>query len=239
MSTVSAVLSHHPTISHYLRFVSTTIGRDKALRTIQYLARFLSWYLLRKGYAAESIAPWSAIKANFGVVRKAMRLGKNVEHLRAASASYEKASATSDPVLSYLSTCRQLGYFFYLTFDNLAFLDTTGIYRLPNAGKRVAKEAQRAWLMGITFSLVAGIYQLRKLSEEEKSVVKTEAEGRLASERITKERKVVKTQLISDAADFVIPATGLGILGFDEGIVGLAGLVSSVIGLQAAWKKTA
>jgi peroxin-11B len=78
-------LVHHPFVAQYLRFVSTTVGRDKALRTLQYLARFLSWYLLRKGYSAAAIAPWDAVKKNFASARKAMRLGKNVEHLKAAS----------------------------------------------------------------------------------------------------------------------------------------------------------
>jgi hypothetical protein len=77
-------LIYHPTITHYIRFVSTTVGRDKALRTLQYLARFLSWYLLRKGYTASAVAPWEAIKKNFGLTRKVMRIGKNVEHLKAA-----------------------------------------------------------------------------------------------------------------------------------------------------------
>jgi peroxin-11B len=82
---VADTLVYHPAVAHYLRFVATTVGRDKALRTLQYLARFLSWYLLRKGYTATSIAPWEAIKKNFGSARKVMRIGKNIEHLRAAS----------------------------------------------------------------------------------------------------------------------------------------------------------
>lgn len=78
-------LAHHPLLTQYLRFISTTLGRDKALRTLQYLARFLSWYLLRKGYSTASIAPWNTIKSSFGTARKAMRLGKNAEHFKAAS----------------------------------------------------------------------------------------------------------------------------------------------------------
>jgi peroxin-11B len=78
-------LVHHPTVAHYLRFVATTVGRDKVLRTLQYLARFLSWYLLRKGYTVSAIAPWEAMKKNFGAARKVMRIGKNIEHLKAAS----------------------------------------------------------------------------------------------------------------------------------------------------------
>jgi len=82
---VADTLTYHPSLAHYLRFIATTVGRDKALRLVQYMARFLSWYLLRKGYAASSIAPWEAIKKTFGQARKVMRIGKNVEHMKAAS----------------------------------------------------------------------------------------------------------------------------------------------------------
>ena len=78
-------LTYHPTLAHYLRFVSTTVGRDKVLRTLQYLARFLTFYLHRKGYSAAAIVPWEAVKKNFGITRKAMRIGKNIEHIKAAS----------------------------------------------------------------------------------------------------------------------------------------------------------
>ena len=49
------------------------------------MARFLSFYMLRKGYSASSIAPFEAIKKQFSQARKVMCLGKNIEHLKAAS----------------------------------------------------------------------------------------------------------------------------------------------------------
>lgn len=75
----------------------SSVGRDKVLRFLQYLARFFSYYLLKKGYSAKTIAPWGAIKAQFGMSRKLLRVGKNVEHLREAG----KLAGTKnlDPVL--------------------------------------------------------------------------------------------------------------------------------------------
>ena len=46
-------------------------------------------------------------------------------------------------------------------------------------------------------------------------------------------------QLISDLCDLTIPIAALGLLDLDEGIVGLAGTVSSLIGVYGVWKKTA
>ena len=54
-----------------------------------------------------------------------------------------------------------------------------------------------------------------------------------------RERAQVYTQLISDLCDLTVPTPALGLIKFDDGIVGIAGTISSLIGLQAAWKKTA
>ncbi|KAL8954365.1 MAG: hypothetical protein Q9183_007166, partial [Haloplaca sp. 2 TL-2023] len=70
-------LIYHPTVSHYLRFVATTVGRDKLLRTLQYFSRFYAWYLFRTDSPPRKIAPFEAIKKQFGATRKALRLGKN------------------------------------------------------------------------------------------------------------------------------------------------------------------
>jgi peroxin-11B len=39
--------------------------------------------------------------------------------------------------------------------------------------------------------------------------------------------------------DLTVPSSALGFVNLDDGIVGLAGTVSSLIGLYGAWQKTA
>ena len=39
--------------------------------------------------------------------------------------------------------------------------------------------------------------------------------------------------------DLTVPATAVGIANLDDGIVGLAGTVSSLIGVWSQWRKTA
>lgn len=53
------------------------------------------------------------------------------------------------------------------------------------------------------------------------------------------ERSASQLQLISDLCDLTIPSSALGWVNLDDGIVGIAGTVSSLIGLVAIWKKTA
>jgi peroxin-11B len=53
------------------------------------------------------------------------------------------------------------------------------------------------------------------------------------------ERNAAQTQLVSDLCDLFIPVSALGYINVDDGVVGLAGAVSSLIGLMAQWNKTA
>ncbi|KAL7275119.1 Peroxisomal membrane protein PMP27 [Rhizina undulata] len=248
---VADSLVYHPTVSHYLRFISTTVGRDKALRLVQYISRFLAFYLHRKGYNASTLAPVESLKKQFASARKIMRLGKNIEHFKAAAQELgfglglwtkdqciqAKDNKSLDPVLRYCAVGRQLGYAGYLTFDAMSWLDATGLWK-GKSGKKLQEQAYKAWMFGIIFSLVGGVYTLYSLTEKEKAVKKTEAEGKVEGERIVRERKATQIQLLSDVCDVCIPTSALGYVKLDDGLVGIAGSISSYIGLKAAWKKT-
>jgi peroxin-11B len=67
-------LVYHPSVAHYLKFVATVTGRDKLLRTIQYFSRFYAWYLYRTNGTPAEIAPYEALKKQFGLVRKTIRV---------------------------------------------------------------------------------------------------------------------------------------------------------------------
>ncbi|KAL8715728.1 MAG: hypothetical protein Q9220_000395 [cf. Caloplaca sp. 1 TL-2023] len=175
-------LVYHPTVSHYLRFVATTAGRDKLLRTLQYFARFYAWYLFRTNAPPRLIAPFEAIKKQFASARKALRLGKNVEHFKAAAAAMDDTKA-QDELLRYCAVGRQLGYATYLSLDMATYLDSAGIWKFESA-KRLQREASRAWLVGLVFNTVAGLYTLWRLRQREMDVDKADGEGIVQSKKI-------------------------------------------------------
>jgi hypothetical protein len=178
---VADALIHHPSVAHYLRFVATTIGRDKLLRAVQYFARFYAWYLLRTNGLPSQIAPWDAIKKQFGLTRKLLRVGKNIEHFKAAAVASD--AKTLDPVLRYAAVGRQLGYAGYLSFDAATVLDSVGAYKSPRA-KTFQREAYRFWAFGIIFSVIGQSYTLYRLRQREAKVDKKEGEGVVESKRI-------------------------------------------------------
>ncbi|KAL1591957.1 Peroxisomal membrane protein PMP27 [Paraconiothyrium brasiliense] len=236
---VADALIYHPTVAQYLKFVATTVGRDKALRTLQYLSRFLAWYLYRTNHPASSIAPFEAAKKQFGLTRKLMRVGKFVEHFKAAAVASDAKSL--DPVLRYTAVGKQLGYAGYMLFDNAVVLDAANIYKYP-ASARLVREGNKAWFTGISLSIVSGLYQLYRLRERSaklSSSKSAEAEPVVEAKKIAREANAVRLQLLSDFCDLTIPATALGWAKLDDGIVGIAGTVSSLLGLYSQWKKVA
>jgi hypothetical protein len=164
-----------------------TVGRDKLLRTIQYFSRFLAWYLLRTNYPTRSIAPFEAIKKQFGLTRKLLRVGKNVEHFKAAAVALDAKTgpAGQDPVIKYLTVGRQLGYAMYLSLDMLTVPDAAGI-RKNGLAKKLQPHAYRAWLAGLMCSAIKGVYSLYQLKALEKSVNKKDAEGVVEGKKIEK-----------------------------------------------------
>jgi peroxin-11B len=153
------------------------VGRDKALRTIQYFARFLAWYTYRTNSPQSTVDVFNGIKKNFGSVRKAMRLTKFIEHFRAAAVASD--TQTADPVVKYLAVGRQLGYAFYLLLDNLTYPDHVGIKKFE-AAARLQKEAYRAWFVGLSCNVIAGVYALYNLREESKLKLADTTDGEKA-----------------------------------------------------------
>lgn len=224
---------------------------------MQYFSRFYAWYLYRTNKPQSAIDPYNAVKKQFGTTRKIMRIGKFLEHLKAAAIALDNKGPV-DPVLRYLAVGRQLGYAGYLTLDAVTVIDAIGIRKLASA-KRLQDAAYRSWAAGLIFSTVAGIYTLVRLQEKEKTIDRKEGEGVVEAKKIEKygfgldlgvmdvidandflrERSAARIQLLSDVCDLAAPLSAVGILNLDDGIVGISGTVSSLIGVWSQWRKTA
>jgi peroxin-11B len=208
---VADAVIHHPAVSHYLRYVattgtysdclleryislpqsvltlSTTVGRDKILRTLQYFSRFYAWYLYRTNNPPAAIAPFTAIKTQFGLTRKIMRVGKFVEHFKAASELYDASARVrangGDQVVQYLQILRQLGYGLYMTFDMLTVLDAAGIKKSARA-KNLQQHAYKAWFVGLLASAIAGLYSNYQLMQRAKTIDEKDGEGKVEGKKI-------------------------------------------------------
>jgi peroxin-11B len=102
-----------------------------------------------------------------------MRIGKNVEHFKAAAVAADNKSL--DPVLKYLAIGRQLGYGTYLTLDGLAYLDASGIKPSPRL-KALGQDAYRAWMTGLVCNVISGVYTLYKVGQRAQTLNTKEGE---------------------------------------------------------------
>ncbi|WFD33488.1 Peroxisomal membrane protein PMP27 [Malassezia cuniculi] len=239
MATVQQVVLH-PYITQLLKFWSTTAGRDKSARTVQYLSRFLAYYTKSVGAPQESVARWASIKSNIGLSRKLFRVGRFLENFQSAL----KALNTTDKVVRYLTVSRQLGYAGYLMLDALQWAQGAKAVRFQKETyEKISKSAARFWLLGLTSSLLAGAYKAYKLNERRaaasrpRPTAEKEAERRVELNKIGAETFAVRLQLLQDACDWINPATSTGILGLSDGTIGLAGVLSSLLGARSQWIK--
>lgn len=147
-------------------------------------------------------------------------------------------------MIRVLALGRQLGYAFYLMLDALQWVHGSKAYQFEKATyEKIAKNAARFWAAGLTFSLVSGVYKLYNLSQRTKLAVRPkataekEAERRVELNQIASETKAVRLQMLQDCCDWVNPGTATGLINANDGVIGLAGVLSSLLGANAQWKK--
>jgi len=242
MSTVASQVILHPYVSQALRYGGTNLGRDKLYRTIQYFSRFLTWFLLSRGDKPQA-ARWNALKNHLALGRKLMRLGKPVEHLQAAL----RAAQSTGELGEQLATIgRQIAYFGYLTYDAIVWANAVKVINLkPSTNQRVTKISNQFWLSGILLSITHALLKAGRLAQEAKKLrasqswgekdLGDEAQREVKQLALEKMRVDTRYQFIIDILDIWIPASNLGLTNVNDGVVGLAGFISSVMGMLAQW----
>ncbi|EKM60933.1 uncharacterized protein PHACADRAFT_133883 [Phanerochaete carnosa HHB-10118-sp] len=240
MASVAQQVVFHPTVSQTLKLWSTTVGRDKTYRAVQYFARLLAWLLLSRGQKIEA-ARWNAIKNHLALGRKLMRLGKPWEHLQNAMRAAQRIDLPATETITTMG--RQVAYFGYLTNDMFVWANNIKFYNLkPSTAARVNKHANRFWLAGILLSITFGLLKAGRLANEAKQLQSSVwSEKGAEVERETKlranlaARAETRFQFIVDLLDVWIPATNLGLVTLNDGIVGMFGFVSSLMTLRQQW----
>ncbi|EJD03852.1 PEX11-domain-containing protein [Fomitiporia mediterranea MF3/22] len=245
MTTIASQVILHPTASQSLNLLATTIGRDKLYRALQYFARFWAWALIAKGYNSEA-ERWNALKSHLATGRKLLRLGKPLEHLQAA---LRAASSFTRPGEQITTILRQLCYAGYLIYDAAVWANAAKFVTLSKeANQKAVRRSNRLWFFGIVFSICHGLLKAGRLANEAKGLrgytwgdksVSTEAERAVKYTAVEKERKVMRSQFVIDLLDVWIPATNLGYVNLNDGVLGLFGFITSVMALRTQWAAAA
>lgn len=134
-------------------------------------------------------------------------------------------------MLRYLTVAHHLGYGGYLALDNIIAIDAAAVRKLTTA-KQLKRLAYRSWMAGLISNIVAGIYSLCKLH-------KKDGEGAAEARRTRMAQYNTYAQLLANLCDLALPLSVLGYANLGDGVVGMAGIVSSLIGVWFQWRKTA
>ncbi|KAH9857921.1 peroxisomal biogenesis factor 11 [Lenzites betulinus] len=239
MASIASQVVLHPVTSQSMRVLSTTLGRDKVYRGVQYFARFFAWLLLSRGYKIQA-ARWDALKAHLALGRKLLRLGKFVENAQAALRAIAAPGETGERITTI---GRQLGYFGYLLLDNIAWANTIKFYNLkPATAQKINKRVMQFWFTGILFSISHGLLKAGRLANEVKklqgqtwSEKSAEAERDLKLHDLQAAREAVRYQFVIDLLDVWIPATGIGLVNLNDGVLGIFGIITSLMALRQQW----
>lgn len=228
---VADTLVYHPTLTKLITFLDSTPKREKCFRLVAYLSRFLSYYLQRQGFSGELVRLFKDLKGHVTFIRKGMRFLKPLNHLQAASKAYDNKLV--DPVLSWTTVIRNLGYAGYLTLDSITWFKMMGLVD----NKRfttIPTWSSRFWLLGLIAGVINSI-RTYKINREKL----VEANEKTDIDAINRNIFAAKRKLIWDFLDMFIALNSLDYLHFTEGDVGLAGTITSIMGLRDLWKATA
>ncbi|KAJ1736798.1 Peroxisomal membrane protein PMP27 [Coemansia sp. Benny D160-2] len=261
-------LSNSKAVALYVQYASTLVGRDKACRFGQYLARLLVYILSRRlatrgktpGAGIAWVAALSKTQAVLSTTRKVMRSGKFVDFARQFARILTGAAPLQqreDEVVRTLGAVHKAGMCVFMLADTLGLAHSAlGLVRLRDA-PRVARLGQRAWLTALAAQAAAALYQLHNLRLRQadldrvrRHITKTAAAGAgsssssdlpasvgarecAAEERaVAAQRAAAGRTLLLSALDLTIPIKGLALVGVNEGLVALAGTVTSLMGIQ-------
>ncbi|RLV96624.1 Peroxisomal membrane protein PMP27 [Spathaspora sp. JA1] len=225
-------LIYHPTLTKLVSFLDSAPQREKTLRLFAYLSRFLGYYALRKGYSKDTIEMYNTLKNQLSFIRKALRFFKPVKHLQTAAKAYD--NKLLDPILQLTTIVRNLGYAGYLALDGVVLFKMIGLIdkkKYPT----VAKTSAKFWMAGLIAGVINSLRIIYSLSSYRKQDTEKLSSEEVAS--ISNKLFLAKRKLVWDLLDMFIAGNTLGVLHFTEGDVGLAGVITSLMGLRDMWSE--
>jgi len=227
-----------------VKFFANEQGRDKFNKFIQYGARFLMYQCLQNDPKSEWAKTWKGLFILFRDARKLIRLMKVFAEIQKIQ------QFTAKPVLGtkeMVQIAGAAGLGTYWVFDNLVFLSKSGIWANRDEW---AKLSMFGWWVGIVSAVIVdGMTLSDSFAREEKLKASLRQASGAEADNIKKElssltatRFNLYLQFPKNFGDLIPASNGWNltekIIGhnFNDGIVGLGGLVSSSVVMYNVFK---
>jgi peroxin-11B len=124
--------------------------------------------LHESSHSASAIKPLNVFRAQLGLTRKWIGVGRFFEHYVNAAILYaEKPTLEMDRSQQWLNIARQVAYGFYLTLDSVTYMDLLKLRKPFNTStsRRLQRASLKAWLVALNCSIIASLYSMWKLKE--------------------------------------------------------------------------
>ncbi|KAM9854535.1 peroxisomal membrane protein 11A [Aulostomus maculatus] len=227
--------------------INQSQGRDRVFRATQY-ACALSRYLLRNNSGSKDlVTKLKSLEANMSAGRKLFRLGNTLNSIEAA----KRTMQLSDRVLCLCLTAANINRALYFICDNVLWATNVGLVRDIDK-ERWSINASRCYLFSLVMNLSRDVYVISLLMIQrardkrfrqnmdahlnespqvaEVVIPPLDAFLYLLMESL-KSHPAVALDTVKNLCDLSIPLDRLGIYHCNAGVVGLCGLVSSLIGI--------
>ncbi|KAI8821192.1 peroxisomal biogenesis factor 11-domain-containing protein [Chytriomyces cf. hyalinus JEL632] len=189
-----------------VKFLSTTTGRDRVNRFVQYLCRFLIWHYTKQGASKDTIRSLTNLMATVGLTRKVLFTGRQLEFYQA---TVKECMAQKDYIIKVTTVLKNLSMILWLTLDTCQWLHATNL---------------------ILFSFIGNLYKLRINARN--LVINSD----VPVMRLKKERSQLLRSTLQDSLDVILPVAMLDYIPVESGYLGLIGAATSLIGAYSHWK---
>ncbi|KAH3898659.1 related to Peroxisomal membrane protein PMP27 [Saccharomycodes ludwigii] len=208
-------LVYHPVLSKLIRLLDTNNGREKILRLLQYLNRLL--------FDSTGNPLNKKLQQNFALIRKVLRFLKPLTNLQLLAKTWDSAvTATNTTQIKILTAAKHFFYGGYLFLDQITLLNALNVVNLNQTkAKKVARYTNWCWLFGLTSNLLLSLNKIIQLPSDD-----TQSKNNSVYKRIA-----------WDSLDLFVVLNNLKFLNTDDANVALAGLTTSVFGVEDLWSK--
>lgn len=134
------------------KFLSSTVGRDRTNRLIQYLCKLL----IALNSSPEALGKLNSLQTQFSNTRKVMRIGRQLEFYKTA----QKTCSIEDDVIRITTIIKNTGLGLWLLHDSIGWAHSAKLISL-NDPKGNNKRGFRFWLLALIASWLNNIHKLR------------------------------------------------------------------------------
>ncbi|XP_074151251.1 peroxisomal membrane protein 11A [Sminthopsis crassicaudata] len=231
----------------FTRFTNQTQGRDRLFRAIQYTCMLLRYLLEPKADRKKVVMKLKKLESSVSTGRKWFRLGNVVHAVQATQQSIH----VSDLVPRFCLTIANLNRVIYFVCDTVLWVRSVGLISDINKEKW-RKWAARHYYYSLLLNIIRDVYeislQMEQVAQEkakrEKSVPQNHLGPCVADEetewlqsfllllfRSLRKHPPLLLDTVKNLCDILNPLDQLDIYKSNSGVIGLGGLLSSLVGM--------